>query len=278
MGNNIPHNGTERTMKTSEFLALHSVFSLDEATQTLTPAGGKAGTVSRLKYYLATGRLKLVTREIYAVVPPGIEARQFQPDPFLVGASARPEGVFSYHSALELLGVAHSVWNQYTLYVFNRRRALSLQDMTIRFLEEPKPMTITGKEGFAVRTVERKGKLLHTTGPERTLAEGFMRPGLVGGLEELVVSASGFSTLDLDLLKEVLRRYGMAKLWASVGWFLERFQRVFHVSDAYLQELEGSRPASPQYLLRDRRGGTLSSRWNLILPPEMEQLGGPDER
>lgn len=93
-----------------------------------------------------------------------------------------------------------------------------------------------------------------------------------------MISAGGFPALDLDLLKEVLKRYGMAKLWASVGWFLERFQEVFHVSDAYLQDLEKSRPASPQYLLRGRRGGTLSSRWNLILPPGIEQLGGPDER
>ena len=66
-------------MKTSDFLALHNVFSLDEAAQALAPAGGKAGTVERLKHHLAAGRLKLVTREIYAVVPPGIEARQFQP-------------------------------------------------------------------------------------------------------------------------------------------------------------------------------------------------------
>jgi predicted transcriptional regulator of viral defense system len=265
-------------MKTSEFLALHSVFSLDEATRVLAPVGGKAGTVGRLKHYLATGRLKLVTREIYAVVPPGIEAWDFQPDPFLVGTSMRPEGVFSLHSALELLGVAHSVWNQCTLYVSNRRRALSLLGIMIRFLEQPRAMTISGAEGFAVRTVERQGKLLHVTGPERTLVEGFIRPSLAGGLEELVVSASGFPTLDLDLLRDVLRRYAVAKLWASVGWFLERFQRAFHVTDAYLLELEKSRPSSPQYLLRDRRGGTLSSRWNLILPPEMEQLGGPDER
>jgi predicted transcriptional regulator of viral defense system len=274
----MPYNDTERTMKTSEFLALHNVFSLDEATRVLAPVGGKPGTVWRLKHYLATGRLKLVTREIYAVVSPGIEARQFQPDPFLIGASMRPEGVFSHHSALELLGVAHSVWNQYTLYVSNRRRTLSRPGMTIRFLEQPKPMAVAGAEDFAARKVERQGKLLRVTGPERTLVEGLIRPGLAGGLEELVVSASGFPTLDLDLLKEVLRRYSVAKLWASVGWFLERFRRAFHVSDSYLKELEKSRPASPQYLLRGHRGGTLSPRWNLILPPEMEQLGGPDER
>ena len=70
MGNNIPYNDTERTMKTSDFLAFHNVFSLNEATQILAPTGGKAGTVGRLKHHLAAGRLKLVTLEIYAVVPP----------------------------------------------------------------------------------------------------------------------------------------------------------------------------------------------------------------
>ena len=269
MGNNTHYNDTERTMKTSGFLALHNVFSLDEAARNFAPTGGKAGTVGRLKHHLAAGRLKLVTREIYAVVPPGIEAQQFQPDPFLVGAAIRPKGVFSHHSALELLGAAHSVWNQCTLYDSSRRRALSLTGMTIRFLEQPKAMMVTGAESFATRIVERQGKLLRVTSPERTLVEGFIRMGLAGGLEELMVSASGFPTLDLHLLREVLRRYGVAKLWASAGWFLERFQSTFHVSDAYLLELEKFRPASPQYLLRDRRGGTLSPRWNLILPPDM---------
>jgi hypothetical protein len=76
--------------------------------------------------------------------------------------------------------------------------------------------------------------LLDTTGPERTLVEGFNRPSLAGGLEELVRSAAGFTTLDLGLLEEVLRRYDLARLWAATGWFLETFQKSFHVPDALL--------------------------------------------
>ena len=33
MGSIVPYNGTERTMKTSDFLALHNVFLLDEAAK-----------------------------------------------------------------------------------------------------------------------------------------------------------------------------------------------------------------------------------------------------
>jgi hypothetical protein len=119
---------------------------------------------------------------------------------------------------------------------------------------------------------------LRTTGPERTLVEGFRRPSLAGGLEELVQSASGFATLDLDLLEKVLRGYAIANLWAATGWFLERFQRAFYVPEKVLDRMAQNRPRSPQYLERDRRGGALAARWNLILPEALASLEEPDDR
>jgi hypothetical protein len=119
--------------------------------------------------------------------------------------------------------------------------------------------------------------MLEATGPERTLVEGFRRPALAGGLEELVRSASGFPTLDLDLLEEILRRCGVANLWAATGWFLERFQRSFHVPANVLDRIERHRPRSPRYLERNRRGGTFAPRWNLILPQILVKPGEADE-
>src|SRR5665647_342026 len=58
-------------MRTSDFLATHPVFSLDEATVALAPPGGRSGTVQRLKHHLASvytarrrGRLALGSAEI----------------------------------------------------------------------------------------------------------------------------------------------------------------------------------------------------------------------
>jgi len=107
---------------------------------------------------------------------------------------------------------------------------------------------------------------------------GFYRPFLTGGAEELVRSASGFTVLDLDLLEKVLKRHDIANLWAATGWFLERFQKTFHVPEKVLSGMEKRRPRSKQYLERDRRGGILAKRWNLILPKEVSDLGEPDER
>jgi len=265
-------------MKTPEFFATHPVFSLNEAVEALNPPGGRSGTVERLKYYLKKGQLKLLSRGIYAVVPPGVKPQQFQPDPFLTAAAVRPDAVFSHHSALELLGAAHSIWNKFTLYTEKRRKPLHLESFSILFLRHPKLNNSNLPESLGTQKVERRGRLLRTTGPERTLVEGFRRPSLAGGLEELVESAIGFPSLSLSLLEKVLFRYDTAILWAAMGWFLERYQKTFHVNDEYLEKIETRCPRSPQYLERSLRGGWLVSRWNLILPIALKRPVEYDER
>lgn len=265
-GGIFPFWSTKRKMKTLEFFESHPVFSLDEANKALGLPGGRAGAVDRLKYHLKTGRLKLVLRGVYAVVPTGARAEDFHPDPFLAAAAFRPDAIFSHHSALELQGVAHSVWNECTLYAAGRRKPFLVGRSRVRILDYPAPMRTESDNHLGTLKVERQGKLLRATGPERTLVEGFRKPVLAGGLEELVTSASGFAVLDLTLLNEVLQRYGIATLWAAVGWFLERFRETFHVPEEYLYGMEKHRPRSAHYLERNRRGGVLASRWNLILP------------
>lgn len=263
-------------MKTAQFFATHPVFSLHEATTALAPTGGRSGTVERLKYHLRSGTLKLAARGVYAVVPPGVPVEQFQPDSVMVASAVRPDGIFSHHSALELLGSAHSMWRQCTIYVEKRRRPLHLNGRTILFLGHPGAMSADNKQLGTVR-IEQQGRLLRTTGPERTLIEGFRRPSLAGGLEELVRSASAFPTLDLDLIEKVLHGYAIANLWAAAGWFLERFKKTFYVKENFLERLEQHRPRSPHYLERNRRGGILSARWNLILPEVLARPREPDE-
>ena len=265
-------------MKTAEFFATHPVFSLDEAVEALDSPSGRSGTVERFKYYLGKGRLRLLTRGIYAVVPLGMKPQQFQPDPFLTACAVRPDAIFSHHSALELLGAAHSVWKKITLYTERRRKPLRLDAFNILFLNHPGLNKSNLPDPIGTQRVERRGKILRTTGPERTLIEGFRRPALAGGLEELVESASGFPTLSLSLLEKVLLRYDIALLWAATGWFLERYQETFQVSEEYLEKIELRCPCSPQYLERNLRGGWLASRWNLILPNILRQPVEYNER
>jgi predicted transcriptional regulator of viral defense system len=265
-------------MDTSDFFAIHPVFSLDEAQRELAPGGERPGTVARLKYRLSSGRLKLVTRGVYAVVPAGVMSADFRPDPLLVAAAARPDAIFAYHSALELLGTAQSAWNRCTVYTSRRRPRLLLERGDVLFFDDPLPLRAIDRRRLGTRKVERRGRLLEVTGPERALVDGLRKPPLAGGLEELVQSAAAFPALDLELLHVVLTCYGTARLWAATGWFLERFQQTFSVSDDFLADLELRRPRSVQYLERGQRGGTLHSRWNLVLPDSGDELSAADER
>jgi len=262
---------------TNDFFNTHPVFSLEEAVRYLAPSGEKSSAIERLKYHLAAGRLKSLGRELYAVVPPGATVDSVNPDPFLVAAASRPNGVFAYHSALELLGAAHSSWNTHTVFVDSRRRPVVLKGTLIKFLVHPKPLLDNNVQNLGIRKLERRGRWLLTTGPERTLVEGFRNPRYIGGLEELVISASGFPVLDLELLFKILDTYAVHKLFASVGWFLETYQKTFHVSGQYLSDLEKHRPQSSQYMLRNQRSGTLLHRWNLVLPDELKIIGGPND-
>ncbi len=148
---------------------------------------------------------------------------------------------------------------------------------TIQFLDHPGQFRFGTDLHLGTRKIERRGKLLEVTGPERTLVEGFRRPAQVGGLEELVNSARGLPILDLDLLEKLLGIYGTANLWAAIGWFLERHQSTFYVPSDVLDRMEKQKPRSPQYLERNRRGGLLAPRWNLILPRILMEPGEPNE-
>ena len=183
----------------------------------------------------------------------------------------------SINGALDLLGVAHSDWNVATVFTARRRRKLALGRLEIRFLSHPTVLVRKRLEELATRRVERQGSLLRVTSPERTLVEGFRQPSLVGGLSELIDSAAGFGVLDLELLDRVLLAYGQRSLWASVGWFLERFRETFFVPARYLSRLEERKPRSPQYLPRGLDSGSYVSRWNLVLPTNVVGEREPNE-
>lgn len=265
-------------MRTTDFFAVNPVFSLEEAASALATPGGHPGAVRRLRHHLATGRLVSVARTIYAVVPPGQSPATLQPDPLLVAAAARPDAIVAYHGALELLGVATTLWNITTVFTTRRRGRMVVGDAAVDFLDDPKALRAAALRRHGTRTIEHRGRLLTVTGPERTLVEGLRRPAHAGGLEELLLSAGAFPALDLGLLYDLLERYDTARLWAAAGWFLARHRHAFSVSASFLERLEAHRPTTALYLQRDQRGGTLESRWNLVVPRIAYRFGAPDDR
>jgi len=235
----------------------------------------------RLKYLQATGRVVSLERGLYATVRPGDNPEAVTPDPYLVGAVLRPDGVFAFHSALTLLGAGHSDWNVVTLLSRRRRRPLVLRAARVEVLPHPAALERTGKTDLGVQHVPYLDTKLRVTGRERTLVDGFRQLRRVGGLEELVTSAAGFASLDLDQLDSILQSYDLRSLYAAVGWFLETYRAQFFVPDEFLARLARRRPLAPHYLPRRGRsesdGNRLVSRWNLILPEPLLRGAEPDD-
>jgi hypothetical protein len=262
-------------MDTAAFLHTHPVFSAKEMARALKMP--QRGADFRLRYHVKTGKVVRAARGVYAVIPPGSSSRRFSADPFLVAAVLEPDGIFSYHAALELLGASHSEFGMCSLWAPSYRRGISLGERELRFFEYPKPFARGAARLTGTRTTLRGGRTLRFTGPERTVVEAFRNPTLVGGVEELVESASGFPALDLHLLRRILEAYDEKLLWSAVGWFLERSGPAFGAAPRFLSYLERRRPKSPQYLVRGSRGGTFVKRWNLIVPDALGKGREPNE-
>jgi hypothetical protein len=122
-----------------------------------------------------------------------------------------------------------------------------MKQTRVDFLVHPPALVRRRETQLGVRSVDRSGRTLRVTGPERTLVEGFRSPRRVGGFAELVAACAAFPVLDLDLLERVLRAYDEKILWAAVGWFLEGHRATFSA------RLEGRRPRSRVYLARGGR-------------------------
>ena len=265
---------------TDRFLTRHQVFSLQELREAM---GGPSPSAVRtwLKFHASRRRLKVLERGLYATVQPGDDPENVSANPYLVAAALRPDGVFAYHSALTLLGAAHSEWSVVTILSRRRRRPLALRTARVEVLPHPVSLVRKGATHIGVRPVPYLDTSIRVTGPERTLVDGFRQLRLVGGLEELVTSAAGFASLDLEQLAVVLGAYELRILYAAVGWFLETYRAHFFVPDDFLTRLENQRPIAPQYLPRRARAdsdeGRLVSRWNLILPAVVLRGPEPDE-
>jgi len=265
--------------KTEDFFRRHPVFTFEAFRREGERQGlWKTALAARIKYAIERGRLKLLEKGLYAAVPPGVRATEFVPDRFLVAAALRDDAVLAYHSALELLGFAHSVYRDVYYLTARRRQDLRLPGGRVRALLSPKALRECRCEHFAVETRERLGVKIRVTGPERTLVDCFSAPRYAGGLEEVMESARAIAVLELEVLGAYLDLLDERRLFAILGFFLEQQAQRLFVPSTFLERLERNRPASKVYLDKHQRGGRLVRRWNLVVPERWMTAGDIGER
>ncbi len=260
------------TPRTLDFFASHPVFTHEEFVAKRTTARRSRHTSnSLLAKYLRAGRLVHVRRGIYAAVPPGIDPNAFCPDPYLVACRLRQDAAVAYHSALEFHGRAYSVWKRYQYATAAKTQPCAFRGL--EFIGIRVPLVVRRRKDFGggVQTRPHAGGEIRVTSLERCLVDVLHAPDEGGGWEEIWRSLEMVEFFDLDAVLGLALALDSALTAARVGFFLDQHRDELMVDESHLARLESHRPKAPRYFDHRRRKGRLVSRWNLIVPEDIQK-------
>ena len=257
-------------MNIDSFFYENPVFRLNEyaAWKKKHGSGNDVAIHSSIKYYLKEGRLINIRRELYAVVPPNADVESTLVDPYLVAAKASDDSVLSFHTALELHGVAYSTFGKFTFLTGKKIKPFHFQDQLFQPTSIPTPLRKKNDIGIAI--MDRQGISIRITNIERTFVDALSRIELCGGLEEVSRSLESIAVLDANAVIQYTLQLKSSVLAAKVGYFLEKREGAFSVDKEALKPLFSVIPKSPQYLdTHQKKSCRYIKHWNLIVPEKL---------
>lgn len=203
---------------------------------------------------------------LYAIVPyevaPDLK-RIFQPDPKLVASKLVQPYFLSHHSALEIHGVANSIFHQ--AYVSSPKQFKKVVYQNCSYI------SLTTKHLFGMTPVNHYGLKINVSDQERTFLDCLRQLKYAGGLEEFLKSIMGLSSLNYQKLLKYLHQFNEQSLYAKTGYLLELFQKEFQVKSPVLAQLQKKIGKKTYYLERKGKQKFIK-KWNLIVPANIKEL------
>jgi len=252
---------------TLRFLESHEVFTLEEFLAAVDPTVSERTRYDNLQNAVARDLAYRVKRGVYASNL-GV-FRDRVPNVHLVAAKVAPDTVVSHHSALEAHGVAHTPSR--TVYYTSAHRVRDFEVRGYRFSRVAPPhVSDPGATLDEYVTRLRVGDaMVPVTDKERTLVDCLRVVGLAGGLEELLRSLGGFTSMSAARTKRYLTMLGSPTLNARVGWTLDLFAERWRVDMETLEEMRTSLGRGTYRLLPEAADREFISRWRLYVPADM---------
>jgi predicted transcriptional regulator of viral defense system len=255
-------------MTIDSFFYSRPIFRYEEFAQWKKEQGAVSSRAAEkaLLYYKKAGRLLNIHRGLYVVVPPNESAESISVDPYLLASKAANDSVLGYHTALELHGVAYSVFEQFTFLTGQKNKPFEFQNRWFQPTAIPLALKKINKDDFGVEKMNRQGLTVRVTNAARTYVDVLDRVELSGGWEEILRSISNLVVLNVEEVITYCLMLHNRILAAKVGFFLEQRQGAFKVEDNMLEPLLKLKPRSPQYLTDNRNERCqLVKKWNLII-------------
>ncbi len=258
-------------MRSEDFFSTHPVFTFDEYRASRADPSSPLSTVKNLLAgHVASGRVIRVRQGLYASVPHGVEATEFEPDPYLVASNAAPGAAVCGHAALQFFGKTYSVWSRFHFFAPARRRGFTFRGAAFVPLLDPVPLRDSPARESGVLTRPHAGGTVRVCSLERTLVDVMSTPERAGGWEEVWRSLEMVEYFDLSAVAGYARAAASALTAARVGLFLELHAEALLVEPADLEALREMAPLQPRYLDASHRPGRLDPRWNVIVPDWLE--------
>jgi hypothetical protein len=201
------------------FFEENPVFTVNEFKNAFKEGRSIHTLQTQLKQYTKSGYIKPLRRGVYFVKGP--TGSKSSPDEFMFASKLAPDGLIAYHSAFDLLGFGHSVFN--SLYYFTSKRQHLLTFNSFRFVPLSYPVELTRKsnEGFGVEKVERLGKKILVTGKERTLVDVSITPSMQEVLKNCIIQLRRCHifhlSCSLNILHSALGKFSLLKSVSSLN-------------------------------------------------------------
>ncbi len=252
-----------------EFFYERPVFRHDEFARWKASKGGikPASVNTALRYYVKTGQIKLIRRELYAVIPPNQSPENIMVDPYLIAAKATEDAVLGYHTVLELMGVAYSTFGQFTYITSQKSKPFEFQGQWFQPVTHPAALQRARKELEGVNRINQQGVSIAITNSARTFVDVLDRIDLCGGWEEVCRAIQYIAALNIEEVIHYCLLLDNLRLNATVGYFLSRRKGAFAVSEKQLSPLLKATPKGPQYASKKTNEKfQLVKPWNILLP------------
>ena len=254
--------------KVRDFLATHPVFRVAEfdAFKAKTQSKNPGTRDAHLAFLKQSGRVLGLRRGLYAVVPPGRSASNFQVDPYHLCSRLTADAVLAYHTALQFHGKAHTLWSTYNFLATGTYVDYRHGDARFRSVAPPGSLA---KPELEVLERDHHELNVRVTSLERALVDCLDRPTWGGEYEEVWNSFQGVEYLNIDHVVDYAIALGNGLTAAKTGFFLEQNKDHWKVSDESLERLakKGLSKATLYWKRTSSIGkATLVPRWRLLVP------------
>lgn len=241
------------------------IFTIEEARDKLQTTGNTLR--KRLSELAARGYIYPIRQGLYRLSRPGIEPNQVQSSSFAIAAKLTPYCYVGFRTALQL-HAGEIPAERDTIYVVSPTKfnSFAFEGKSYFWCQAPDPH---GVDNLPFTTEAGAYDVL-VTNYEKTIIDCLRRPAHSPHFPEFVKLCTQIEkNPSLDLLMDYADKCGVAALYNRLGFFLERMQDLWDVSEVLLDQIEKkmSRKITEWPIFAGSAHGITAQKFGEMVPP-----------